>query len=50
MGRRASGVVAWLPLRRWSREAPRHVRAILPATPPLPLTGVDAYRAALLTS
>ncbi|MFI1503795.1 hypothetical protein [Streptomyces sp. NPDC020597] len=48
--REQAHVAAWLPLRRWSREVPRLVRAIRPATPPPPLMGVDAYCAALLTS
>ncbi|MEU0344463.1 hypothetical protein ABZ092_37380 [Streptomyces bobili] len=43
-------VAAWLPLRRWSREAPRLVRAVRPPAPPLPLMGVDTYCAALLAS
>jgi hypothetical protein len=47
--REQAHVAAWLPLRRWSREVPRHVRAIRPAVPPLPLMGVDTYCAALLT-
>ncbi|MGV9938339.1 hypothetical protein [Streptomyces sp. NPDC003401] len=43
-------VAAWLPLRRWSREVPRLVRAVRPPAPPLPLMGVDTYCAALLAS
>ncbi|MDX3234315.1 hypothetical protein PV392_01150 [Streptomyces sp. ME03-5709C] len=48
--REQAHVAAWLPLRRWSREVPRLVREIRPATPPPPLMGVDTYCAALLTS
>lgn len=47
--REQAHVAAWLPLRRWSREVPRYVRAIRPAVPPPPLMGVDTYCAALLT-
>ncbi|MFF8195961.1 hypothetical protein ACF05L_35010 [Streptomyces bobili] len=43
-------VAAWLPLRRWSREAPGLVRAVRPPAPPLPLMGVDTYCAALLAA
>lgn len=47
--REQAHVAAWLPLRRWSRDIPRQVRAIRPRRPPLPLMGVDTYCAALLT-
>ncbi|GHD40797.1 hypothetical protein [Streptomyces galbus] len=43
-------VTAWLPLRRWSREVPRLVRAVRPPAPPAPLMGVDSYCAALLAA
>ncbi|MER5884098.1 hypothetical protein ABT160_09735 [Streptomyces sp. NPDC001941] len=47
--REQAHVAAWMPLRRWSKDIPRQVRAIRPDTPPLPLMGVDTYCAALLT-
>ncbi|MGW2563942.1 hypothetical protein ACWCXB_32935 [Streptomyces sp. NPDC001514] len=46
--RQQAHVAGWLPLRQWSPQVARQVRAIQPVLPPPPLMGVDTYCGALL--
>ncbi|MER6996881.1 hypothetical protein [Streptomyces sp. NPDC000410] len=46
--RQQAHVAGWLPLRQWSPQVARQVRAIQPTLPPPPLMGVDTYCGALL--